>query len=120
VPSRTNALASLATTLTAAALLAGAPGANASTATTLPHIKGSIYCGKIYKADDYTIYTYAKSLSCESANSFSHACAATPGLHGWKVTSTTSKFGILLRKGAATIDLEIAGGSPPCLEKTAG
>jgi hypothetical protein len=32
------------------------------------------------------------------------------------VSSITSQFGFLLRKGAGTLDLEIAGGSPPCLQ----
>jgi hypothetical protein len=120
VRSRQLTRASLTAALTATALLACATGALASGPATPPHIPGSTYCGKIYKADDYTMYTYAKGLGCKSANSFSHACAAKPGLHGWKVTSITSKFGFLLRKGSATIDLEIAGGSPPCLQMAEG
>jgi hypothetical protein len=114
--SKASIISTLTATLIAAALLAGATGALASAQTRPPHIKGSVYCGKIYKADDYTIYTYAKGVSCTTANSFSHQCAAKPGLHGWKVSSVTSQFGFLLRKGASTLDLEIAGGSPPCLE----
>ena len=107
---------SLTAALTAAALFAAATASVASAQPPLPHLKGSTYCGKIYKADDYTMYTYAKGIGCKTANSFSHACAAKPGLHGWKVTTITSEFGFLLRKGSATIDLQIAGGSPPCLE----
>jgi hypothetical protein len=118
--SKASTFSTLSTASIAAALLATATGALASAQTTPPHIKGSAYCGKIYKADDYTIYTYAKGVSCKAANSFSHQCAAKPGLHGWKVSSITSQFGFLLRKGAGTIDLEIAGGSPRCLQNAQG
>src|SRR5476649_1496386 len=111
MPSKASTFASLTLALIAtASLLAGATGALASGQTMPPHIKGSVYCGKIYKADFYTIYTYAKGVDCETADTFSHECAAKPGLHGWKVSSVTSQFGFLLRKGRATIDLQIAGG----------
>jgi hypothetical protein len=120
VRSRPLTRSPLASALAVAALLAGATGALAASSATPPHIKGSTYCGKIYKADDYTMYTYAKGLTCSAANSFAHACAAKPGLRGWKVASITSKYGFLLHKGSATIDLEIAGGTPPCLANVGG
>jgi hypothetical protein len=82
--------------------------------TTPPHIKGSTYCETVTKPDDYTLYGYVKGVSCATEKSFVARCEVKRGLQGWSYSSS-NEYGFILRKGGGTLDLQIAGGSPPCI-----
>lgn len=104
------------TVFAAALALAGASSAIASTP---PHIAGSTYCETVTKPADYTLYGYVKGVSCATEKSWVARCESKTGLEGWKFT-TSHMYGFLLRKGSATMDVQIAGGSPPCILKAQG
>lgn len=98
---------------TAALTAAGASSALASGQTTPPHVAGSTYCETVH-GPDYTLYGFVKGVSCATEKSFVSRCQAAKGLQGWKLTSS-GQYGFILRKGSGTMDLQIAEGSPLCI-----
>jgi hypothetical protein len=103
----------------AAALATFGAGGAALAASTPPHIKGSTYCETVTKPNDYTLYGYVKGVGCATEKAWVTRCESKTGLQGWSFTSSPN-YGFLLRKGGATMDLQIAGGSPPCILKAQG
>jgi hypothetical protein len=101
----------------------GALGAQAVAATSppagIPHLKGTRYCGRIYRADDYTLYTFAGGVSCAYANRFAHHCAGSTSLQGWRLAASGTD-GFILHRHRGTLDLQSAGGTPTCLTHASG
>ena len=98
----------------AASSVAPAAAALATSPPSLPHIKGAKYCGEVYKPGNYSLYAYVKDVGCATEQHFVQRCEIKAGLQGWTLSSS-SRYGFLLRKAAATIELQIAGGSPGCI-----
>jgi hypothetical protein len=94
------------------------PLADAGASSKPPHIAGAKYCGEVYKPDDYSLFGYAKGVSCATERSFVTRCEHKRGLQGWSLTPS-NQFGFILRKGSGTLDLQIAGGSPLCITDAA-
>jgi hypothetical protein len=101
----------------------GALGAQAVAAggspAGIPHLKGTRYCGRIYKADDFTLYTFAQGVSCTYANRFAHHCALSTSLQGWHLTASGTD-GFILHRHRETLDFQSAGGTPSCLTHASG